>query len=292
MVVEVKRKLQGRDVDQLRAMAVEPYVVVAAYLSKMVREGLAAIDVSYGDATGNLRIALDEPGLFIEREGASKDPWREKEPLRTLKGAGTARALRAILDSTPPFGVRELADRTKVPLASLSRAIDVLDRDGLLTRGPKSEVLDVDWERSIRRWALDYDFARSNSVSYFLEPRGLPALTKKLSDAKWKYALTGTLGSQDLVSTVPTRLASLYVADVRAAAEKLDLRQADAGANVALAEPFSGVVFERRRRNAEGVWTVAATQLAVDLLTGPGRDPSEGEELLGWMRQNETAWRD
>ena len=29
---------------------------------------------------------------------------------------------------------------------------------------------------------------------------------------------------------------------------------------------------------------VTPPQLAVDLLTGPGRDPSEGEELLLWMK--------
>jgi hypothetical protein len=37
--------------------------------------------------------------------------------------------------------------------------------------------------------------------------------------------------------------------------------------------------------------TVAPTQLVVDLLTGPGREPSEGDELLAWMKRNEDAWR-
>jgi hypothetical protein len=36
---------------------------------------------------------------------------------------------------------------------------------------------------------------------------------------------------------------------------------------------------------------VAPSQAVADLLTGPGRNPSEGEELLDWMRKNEGVWR-
>ena len=30
---------------------------------------------------------------------------------------------------------------------------------------------------------------------------------------------------------------------------------------------------------------------AVDLMTGPGRNPAEAEELLGWLQRNEQSWR-
>jgi hypothetical protein len=59
---------------------------------------------------------------------------------------------------------------------------------------------------------------------------------------------------------------------------------------VVLAEPFDPVVFDRCTIR-ESLRVVAPTQLAVDLLTGPGREPSEGEELLDWMRRNEEEWR-
>ena len=36
---------------------------------------------------------------------------------------------------------------------------------------------------------------------------------------------------------------------------------------------------------------VAPSQLAVDRLTGPGREPPQGEEILEWMQENEDAWR-
>ena len=33
------------------------------------------------------------------------------------------------------------------------------------------------------------------------------------------------------------------------------------------------------------------SQVVVDLMTGPGRNPNEAEELLSWMQANEEAWR-
>lgn len=34
----------------------------------------------------------------------------------------------------------------------------------------------------------------------------------------------------------------------------------------------------------------ALSQVAVDLITSPGRDPNEAEALVQWMRENEDAW--
>ena len=61
-------------------------------------------------------------------------------------------------------------------------------------------------------------------------------------------------------------------------------------ANVVLLEPFDPVVFERTVER-DGLRCVAPSQLAVDLLTGPGREPSQGEQMLISMEQNEDAWR-
>lgn len=43
--------------------------------------------------------------------------------------------------------------------------------------------------------------------------------------------------------------------------------------------------------NREAITYAAASQVAVDLLTGPGRGPAEGDALIEWMEQNEDAWR-
>lgn len=83
----------------------------------------------------------------------------------------------------------------------------------------------------------------------------------------------------------------MYVEDLREAAERLDLREAESGANVILAEPFDEVAFERTRPGSDGIQYAAAAQVAADLLTGPGRWPQEAEAMIAWMSENEDAWR-
>ena len=82
----------------------------------------------------------------------------------------------------------------------------------------------------------------------------------------------------------------MYVEDAHQASGVLGLREAGAGANVMLLEPFDPVVFDRGAARG-GLRCAAPSQLAVDLLTGPGREPLQGEEMLRWMRDNEHAWR-
>lgn len=71
---------------------------------------------------------------------------------------------------------------------------------------------------------------------------------------------------------------------------EIDLRPADAGANVAILAPFDDVVFERTSTKG-GVAVAAPSQVAADLPTSPGRGPTEGEALMQWMQENEDAWR-
>ena len=300
MVFQVKRALTARDastvVAQLRASAERNgksdavLVAAAPYLSPTTREVLTDLGVSYVDTTGNVTLRSRRPALLIKTEGATRDPWPSDETLQSLRGRGAGRAVRALLDVRPPYGLRDLSERAKVPLASLSRTTDLLDRDGFIVRAGRGPITDIDWQGVIRRWARDYDIARSNRVSTFLEPRGFTALSTKLSKLKRGYAVTGAFAAQRFSPVAPTRLAAMYVRDVVSWADRLDLRPADAGANVWLLEPFDEVVFARTSLR-DGVVCVNPTQLAVDLLTGPGRDPSEGDELLTWMKGNEDAWR-
>jgi hypothetical protein len=83
----------------------------------------------------------------------------------------------------------------------------------------------------------------------------------------------------------------IYTTEVHRAAQLWGLRPADAGANVMLAEPDNDVVFTRTLVTPSHLTIAAPTQVAVDLMTGPGRSPSEAEELIEWMTQNEASWR-
>ena len=298
LAVEIKRCLEPRDVlqtvEQVSAITADASprpvpVVAAAYLSPRARALLLDRGVSYADTTGNVRIEVSAPGLFIATDGADHDPWPRDHKLRSLRGRGAARAMRAIIDTSPPCGVRELAQATGASAPTLSRVLDLLEREAIVSRA-RGGVSTVDWQAATRRWAEDYDQTDSNTPTTVLEPRGLTALEKKLGATTIPYAATGALAAQRFDPIAPARLAAIYVTDAIRAIDSLDLRETEAGTNVVLLEPFDPVVFDRTVER-DGLRCVAPSQLAVDLLTGPGREPSQGEQLLQWMEKNENAWR-
>ena len=266
-------------------------MLVSTYLSPLARQRLAEAGISYADSTGNIRFAVDRPAVFIEAQGAAKNPFREERPLRSLRGGRAARAARGLMDHRPPFGTRELAAATASSAAMISRVSNLLEPDEIVTReGARGRIVSVDWEALARRWAEDYDFASSNTVTAWLEPRGAGALLDRLREMNFRYALTGSLAAYRLAPAAESRLAALYVDEPQAAARSLALRPADTGGNVLLARPFDPVVFERADRD-DGIVYARATQVLLDLMTGPGRGPAEAEALLGWMRHNEDRWK-
>jgi hypothetical protein len=169
--------------------------------------------------------------------------------------------------------------------------VKFLEEEGLLERRPRGPILSVSWRRIMERWSQDYGFLRSGVVQSFLFPRGvekLPAELRSLDDLG--YVLTGSLAAQSFAPHAPPRVAMIYADDVSALAETLGLRPVEKGANVLLAASRNDVAFVRAR-SVEGVMTAAPSQIAVDLLTGPGRLPSEGQAVLDWMEAHERHWR-
>lgn len=297
--IEIKRTLDPRQVsqaaEQISTLASDGSpesvpIVAAAYLSPRTRELLSDVGVGYVDTTGNVRIETPMPRLFILTDGANQDPWPQAANLSSLRGRGAARAMRAIVDTTPPFGVRELASTTSATAPTISRVLTLLEREGIVTREERGPVFSIDWQAAIRRWATDYDQTGSNTPTFLLEPRGLRTFETELSRSDLAYAATGAFAAQHFDPIAPARSATLYVVDAMKAAERLGLRETEAGANVMLLEPFDPVVFDGVIER-DGLRCVAPSQLAVDLLTGPGREPSQGEEILQWMKDNEDTWQ-
>ncbi len=298
LVIEIKRILEPRGVpgaiQQLSTIkaSVMPRavpVVASSYLSPRARALIRDRGVGYIDTTGNVRIEASMPGLFISTDGLNRDPWPRDHNLQSLRGRGAARAVRAIVDTIPPYGVRELAESTSASAPTLSRVLDLLEREAIVTR-VRGGVSAVDWKGAIRRWTEDYDQTDSNTVTMALEPRGTTALEKKLHATKLPYVATGAFAAQRFDPIAPAALAAIYVTDSIQFIRQLDLRETEAGANVVILEPFDPVVLDRAV-DRDNLRCVAPSQLAADLLTGPGREPSQGEHLLTWMEKNERVWR-
>jgi hypothetical protein len=295
IAIEARSRLDPKDVLPLVDAARDtrargPLIVVARYLSAATRAHLREREVSYLDLTGNVRILLRTPGLFIETQGATEDPNREERPARTLRGAKAGRIVRVLIDRTLPPGVRELAASTKIDAGYVSRVLALLDTEALVTRVGRGRIASVDWPALLRRWAKEAPLEFRGQLGTYLEPRSLSALVARLAKSDEQYAITGGLAASTFAPTAPPRLATIWVRDATEAATKLALRPAEAGANVLLIEPRDPGVFDGTVGRS-GVWYAAPSQVAADLLTSPGRGPAEGEELIQWMIANEKAWR-
>jgi len=304
LLVEAKRALATRDVtdvlEQLEraregldeADGVVP-MLIARYLPASTRARIEQRGAAYADATGNLRVVLDRPALFLRDTGASRDPWRGPgRPRGSLKGPPAARVVRALVDFTPPFTVPELVRRSGASTGATYRVVEFLEQETLIERQPRGQITTVDWRALLERWSVDYGFQQSNTVVSCLQPRGLSALAEGLlGTPELRYVLTGSLAAERFAPHAPSRLAAIYVDRLDRAVERLDLREVDTGANVLLATgDYYDVVFARSQ-DVDGLRIAAPSQVAVDLLTAPGRGPTEAQALLDWMQANESAWR-
>jgi hypothetical protein len=302
LVVEAKRLISTREVpavlSSLRsardALGMEEAVpmLVARYLAPTTRDRIAEADAAYADATGNLRVELERPALFVRDGGATRDPWRGPgRPRGTLRGPPAARVVRALIDFVPPFTVPQLAERAGASSGATYRVVDFVEEEALLERERRGPIREVRWRQLLERWGDDYGFERSNTVGTFLEPRGLGALLERVRETRdLRYVITGSLAAERIAPWAEPRLATLYVADLAEAAERLGLRPVDRGANVALAATDYEVVFDRPTEDG-GIRYAAPSQVAVDLLSGPGRSPGEADALMRWMQANERDWR-
>jgi hypothetical protein len=268
-------------------------MLVARYLNSQQQRLLQERGIAYADATGNLYLSSDDPLILLSDRGASADPWRGPgRPTTSLKGLPAAKLVRALADFVPPYSVADLADLAGASLGAAYRLSDYLVGEGLLTRGERGPITEVDWPELLRRWGAETRYLDTSTTRGFIEPRGLNSLVEKLGKQppSQRYAVSGSLATQPYAPYAEARLALIYADDPVTLASNLGLRPVETGANVILAAPRSPVVFERTS-TWRGIALVAPSQAVADLLGGPGRNPAEGDYLLDWMKENPDAWR-
>ena len=295
IAIEAKTRIAPRDALFISSMAARlegmPLIVVSPFLSKATRERLREAELNWLDLTGNVRLVLSQPGLFIETQGDQRRRGSAKRPARTLKGQTAGRAVRALLNASLPIGVRELAQRARTDPGYISRVLALLDTGALIEREPRGPVTQVDKARLIRKWAEDAPIETRGKTETYLEPRGLKALLDKLQSTQLSYALTGSVAAQRWAPVAPPRLAQLYVDAPYEAAAALKLQPATDAANVQLIRPKDPQIIDGAERADDGLIYASPIQVVADLLTSPGRAPSEGEALLEWMIGRDDAWQ-
>jgi hypothetical protein len=169
--------------------------------------------------------------------------------------------------------------------------VDFLEEEALIDRQKPGPFTAVRWRDVIEHWSKDYGFDRADVVRGYIAPRGVEqAIDSLRRSTGLTYVVIESVAAQFDAPFAPARLLTAYVTDPAEAAAVLDLRPTDGGANVVLALNTDDVPFDRAR-DLDDLRVAAVSQVAVDLMTGPGRNPAEADALLDWMEENEDAWR-
>lgn len=269
-------------------------LVIAPWLGPASAAVIRAKSQSYADATGNIDLALQTLPVVVRTTGASSDPDRRPRPTRTV-GIGGAAALvlvRALVDASPPYTVTELARSTGLSLAHTSRLVQALDVVGLVDRSG-SGITHVHWAELLRERARQAPpLLVAGRYVPAVARRGLAAALADLSQtAPGEAIVTGSFAASAVAPvTAPAQLV-LRTQDPDRLREHLSLLPSRAGGNVLLLPAQSDDVTLDRPRMVKSVAHVALSQLVLDCLSGNGRLPAEGEEVLGWMTLHESSWR-
>jgi hypothetical protein len=303
VLVEVKKSFRPADLDALvggltrrlrAAVGATPIVLISEYLSPRSRELLTAEDVGYIDLSGNVRLVIDYPGLFVESIGAERGPsTTSAQASTTLRGALAGRLVRFLADVRPPYRVDDIASATGLSRGYISRLLEFLADEALITRAPRGPVLAIDWPALLRRRAQLVDLLKTNNANSFIAPNGARAALEALRNEQFPpdATITGSFGAYRRTAVAaPTLLAFYTLSQSAMVRTRLGLLPADEGFDVVVLRPPNDIVFhlcevEERIRYA------APSQIAIDCLSGPGRMPSEGEALMEWMADNEDRWR-
>lgn len=296
-IFETKRSVEPRDVERVATQlsrlppGAHP-LLLAPYLSPRSRDLLRKRGISHVDETGNVWIAADS--IYIECLGSVRGPvardaraGEERTMRRSLRGPSTARVVRYLCDGVGPPRVRTIAAATGVDPGSVSRILQLLEREAFVRR-EKRAIVDVDWKSLIVRWGED--LAKDRVSESFLAPRGIDHASVLLRSVSFPYALTGSSAAAAIAPAASPSALDVYVEDMDSAAKSLALHDSDGLGNVRLIEAFDPVVFDRTIERA-GVVLAAPSQIAADLVTLPRRSADELAALLEWMERHAHEWR-
>lgn len=304
VLIEAKRNFAPRDVQALTGSPLirrlrdragqTPIMVVAPYLSPRTREMLAEEKINFLDLTGNVRIHLGYPGLFIETQGAQRDPAGSPRP-RGLRGAKVGAIARALIDAHPPYTGAQIARAAEANEGYASRILETLVDEGLIERSGRGRICEVDWPGLIRRRAQALTLFRPVGAYRYVARNGPRQTLGDLAqlairDDRLPPIVTGSFAAERLAVAAPPTQLVIYTMDHNQLADDLGLFEVDSGADVVLIRPENDIVYARTGQ-VEGVRYAAPSQVAIDCLAGTGRMPAEGDAVIDWMQQHESQWR-
>jgi hypothetical protein len=274
-------------------------VFVSPYLSPATRARLEDLGWSYWDTTGNLLLYSRDPFMSVRRTGASRDPSpaSEPRPLATLKGRATSEVMVRMLRDDGPTTVRELARGTGAGLGTVSRVVGLLREENFLEATGSGEITLTDRVEAAKRWAEDYQFAKTFRAKRYYARIGDEAAVDRIRRSGVGYAFTGLrvastwFAKRQQTSPLPASDVWLYTDDAPSLAREADLAPDPRRGSIWVAE--SDLFHPDREgksgiRDEDQVWPWRAVG---DLLSTPGRHAAVGEDLARLLIETKGVWR-
>ncbi len=273
-----------------------PLLLMTDYTNRPLRQACEELGINYVDESGWVFLQLDDPPILVRTAGADRAQPRVNNEVTRLNGIAVGRVVRTLLETQPPIGVRELAERASVKSpGSVSKLLPTLVAASAVERDQSGRIAVIKRRALLQRWTQDYSYLNGNGIVLdYLAPRGLTPVLARLPTLS-KVCATGAFAGNEYLSagTVPvvpaTRL-SLYARDPHELAAELGLVRMDRqSSNVILAVPRDRqlVDFPRRRNDLP---LAPLPQVLADLLTLPGRESLLADQLMDQLAQSDQAW--
>jgi hypothetical protein len=253
----------------------------------MRRAGARTADerrMNWIDLSGNAHLRDDQLHIWVQGRPNAFAKRGRPSSVFAPKSSRVARVL--LLDPERWWRQKELAEHTDLDAGRVSRIVGrladdaLLERDGLLLRPSDPDLL-------LDAWADEYRFDRHDVITGHLTGAGIELAhdaADRLRQTGIDHAFTGLPAAYVLDEFARFRLVSVYVGgDPRDAADALELRRNERGANVQLIGPDDRGVFDGRDE-VSGLPCVARVQVYLDLLSLPERATEAAEQLRAHHR--------
>jgi hypothetical protein len=291
--VQVKKSLDRYGLlnlkDQLAEYENLNKTIFTDYVSPKLADELKALGVNFVDTVGNMSIDIPDSRLLLEIRKVSENPFTERgRPLKSLAGEPSARVVRGLLDLGAPIKASTLIAETGVSRASVYRTLDYLESQRYIQRSSPGTVETIQIGDLVRETSPLFGFGVTGTSFGFIAPRGIEDVLSKLADKKANYALTGSAAAALLKPVTQTMQLMLYSQERDALAKELGLREVNTGGDVFINTPESDLVFQRTQ-TLDSLVCVSTAQIAIDLASGPGRNPQEAEALIELLERKSVG---
>lgn len=254
-------------------------VLVVPFMTAAGAAAAADRSLSWLDLSGNAHIRGESFYVFVQGRPNQFAARGRPSSAFAPKSSRVARSL--LIDPERWWRQKELAENTGLDDGHISRIVRRLGDDELLERRG-SELRPREPGLLLDAWAGDYRFERHDTVIGHATGSGMELAAElhgRLKRAQIDHAFTGLPAAWLLDPFARFRLSTVYVeGDPREAADAIDLRRNERGANVQLIGPDDHGIF-MGRHDVDGLPCVTPVQVYIDLLHLPERASEAAQQL-------------